>query len=216
MTTKVSEVEDAEKGEPGKKNCAEKRNDSYAKQEYHARDKTVKKMSRDGLTEEKLNSGVHPDRARERWKSGFSKNRRRLPFLLVRQENREKNSMKKRRKRQRYIANTERKRERFAGRKNRIRLFSLKKQKTARPWKHLRQNLRFRLKLLEREKKRGSVQRTSTVALRNTPCVPEISGDIRQEENPMRKRQRRFPMPIRKRWCRIMHEKGKKNQKIPL
>lgn len=27
MTTKVSEVEDAEKGEPGKKNCAEKRND---------------------------------------------------------------------------------------------------------------------------------------------------------------------------------------------
>lgn len=28
------------------------------RQEYHARDKTVKKMSRDGLTEEKLNSGV--------------------------------------------------------------------------------------------------------------------------------------------------------------
>ncbi|XBX03599.1 3D domain-containing protein [Enterocloster clostridioformis] len=80
------------------------------RQEYHARDKTVKKMSRDGLTEEKLNSGVSIRISqREVEKRVLQKQAEDTFSLGSAREPGEKTAMKKRRKRQRYIANTEEK-----------------------------------------------------------------------------------------------------------
>ena len=80
------------------------------RQEYHARDKTVKKMSRDGLTEEKLNSGVSFRISQREVEERVQQKQAEATFSLgSAREPGEKTAMKKRRKRQRYIANTEEK-----------------------------------------------------------------------------------------------------------
>jgi len=80
------------------------------RQEYHARDKTVKKMSRDGLTEEKLNSGVSIRISQREVEERVQQKQAEATFSLgSAREPGEKTAMKKRRKRQRYIANTEEK-----------------------------------------------------------------------------------------------------------
>lgn len=80
------------------------------RQEYHARDKTVKKMSRDGLTEEKLNSGVSIRISQREVEERVLPKQVEDTFSLgsVR-ESGKKATMKKRRKRQCYIANMEEK-----------------------------------------------------------------------------------------------------------
>ena len=78
------------------------------KQEYHARDKTVKKMSRDGLTEEKLNSGVSIRISQREVEERILPKQVEDTFSLGSpRASGEKPGMKKRRKRQCYIANTE-------------------------------------------------------------------------------------------------------------